>query len=179
MTETATPPTPQWLAARITYDIETGLLTWRERPVEDFERVQDWLRWNGRHAGKTTGCLDKGNGYLRTHIAGRNYFTHRIAWAIFYGRWPDLFIDHLNGIKSDNRLSNLREVSHIVNLQNQHGPQKHNTSGYLGVSRDGKRWRANIRLDRVKRYLGSFDTPEQAHEAYLAAKRALHEGCLI
>lgn len=179
MAEMLNPPTPKWLAKRLSYDAETGLLTWRERPAEDFKSAHDWIRWNGRYSGHLTGCLDRGNGYLRVRISGRNYFAHRVAWAIYYGRWPELHIDHLNGVKSDNRLSNLREVRHQVNIQNQHRPQKHNTSGYLGVSRDGKRWRANIRLDGEKRHLGSFDTPEHAYEAYLTAKRHLHEGCLI
>ena len=102
-----------------------------------------------------------------------------MAWIIHYGQLPHGVIDHINGDKTDNRITNLRDVNRSVNLHNQSKAQKGNVSGFLGVSyqkRDGK-YVARITKDNVTRRLGVFTTPEAAYEAYLLAKSKL-EGAL-
>ncbi len=83
--------------------------------------------------------------------------------------------DHKNGNTLDNRRSNLRLATHSQNQHNK-GLQSNNTSGYKGVtfSKTHKKWRANIQIDNKKKFLGLFDTPEQAHKAYCKAAKELH-----
>lgn len=85
-------------------------------------------------------------------------------------------IDHVNGVKDDNRLSNLRLATHRENHQNR-ARNKNNKSGFLGVSPINGKWRAQIMADGKKLALGCFDAPEAARDAYLAAKAELHKFC--
>ena len=119
----------------------------------------------------------------RLHIAfrGKRYLAHRLAWLFVYGKWPEGVIDHLNGNSLDNRISNLRDVSNTVNSQNQRKSRSDNQAGFLGVSWHSRtrKFLAQIQINGVKTHLGLFTTPEEAHAAYLAAKRKYHEGCTI
>lgn len=108
--------------------------------------------------------------------------AHRLVWLHLYGEWPEHGIDHINGRRSDNTAANLRSVPQSENVQNQRKARRDNKStGLLGVSRPSGRskYRAQIMAQGRNRYLGYFDTPEEAHAAYLAAKRQLHPGCTI
>lgn len=150
------------IAQALRYNPDTGDLWWRQRG-------------RGRRLGKPAGFIHC-NGYRRINIGGKFLFSHRIAWFLTNGVWPSGQIDHINGIRDDNRLVNLRDVEPFVNSQNQRKPQKGNKTGYLGVSRKGNRWRAHITVDGKRRCLGYFLTPEEAGSAYIEAKRSLHEG---
>jgi hypothetical protein len=118
------------------------------------------------------------DGYLQIKVFYRTYKIHRLAWLMFYGKWPDGEIDHINGDRTDNRIVNLRDVPKSVNQQNQMKPQVTNTSGYLGVSWHKKdcKWRVSIRVSGKPKHLGFFATPEEAHAAYVKAKRQFHKG---
>lgn len=152
---------------KINYDETTGILTWR-------------INVGTIKAGTVAGNY-MGRGYRQVCIDQRAYLVHRLAWFMFHGVWPDGDIDHINGIRDDNRIENLRDVSRSVNMQNQVRPHRENTSGYLGVcfNKNLNKWDARIRFAGVSRYIGSFETAEQAHEAYLFEKRRNHEGCTI
>jgi hypothetical protein len=91
------------------------------------------------------------------------------------GSEPFPTVDHINGDKSDNRWANLRRASHAEQQQNL-GIGKLNTSGYVGVHKhaDTNKWCAQIMGPAGRKHLGLFDTPEAAHEAYVAAKKELH-----
>lgn len=118
-------------------------------------------------------------GYRHVKIAGKDYLEHRLAWFYFYGSWPSGHIDHRNGIKTDNRITNLRAATRSQNMQNQRLP--HGSSDYLGVcfhKQTGK-WQARITVDKKTRCLGRFDSQQEAGEAYLLAKRQLHPFCQI
>ncbi|ATS39292.1 MULTISPECIES: HNH endonuclease signature motif containing protein [Xanthomonas] len=146
----------------LSYEPETGQLRWKmSRPKAK--------------AGSVAGSI-KGNGYVQVRVVGKMYLAHRLAWLLTHGAWPKAQIDHMNGIRHDNRLANLRECTNAQNQQNL-GLLRHNTSGCIGASwraQKGK-WRANIRAHGKVRHLGYFSTPEQAHAAYIAAKAQLHE----
>ena len=118
-------------------------------------------------------------GYVCVGVGAMQFTAHRLAWLYMTGAWPLGVIDHINGDTSDNRWANLRDVPHAVNCENQRNARRSNASGYLGVTMFKGRPRASIRVKRKLLHLGTFDTVEQAHEAYLAAKRRLHEGCTI
>jgi hypothetical protein len=118
-------------------------------------------------------------GYRRIAFDSHRYLAHRIAWLMFYGEMPSGQIDHINGNRGDNRIVNLRDVDRTTNVENIRKPRCHSKSGLLGVQPWGKRWRARIQVRGKHIHLGSFATKEDAHVAYIAAKRLLHAGCTI
>jgi hypothetical protein len=152
---------PAELSALFSYEPDTGVI-------------------RSRKTGKPIGC-ENDRGYLKWRIRGREYKLHRMAFALMLGAWPEFFVDHVNGIKSDNRWRNLRDVPEKMNTQNQVRPRRDNTSGFLGVSlsRKAGKFRAAIELDGRTRHLGHFSSAEEAHAAYVAAKRRYHEGCTL
>lgn len=119
------------------------------------------------------------DGYHAIWLCGRTYYAHRLAWLHVHGVWPAADIDHINGKRSDNRFTNLRDVPRSINCQNQRSPHRRSASGVLGVSRNNKRWMATIEVAGVVMYLGTYDTIESAHAAYVSAKRVLHDGCTL
>ena len=128
--------------------------------------------------GKEAASTDK-NKYIRLKYKGKPHKAHRIAWALFYGKFPNGHIDHINGDPTDNRICNLRDVTRFINLQNQRHARSDSTTGVLGITKNGPKWRAEIRVNGKKKNLGTYATQEQAHEAYVLAKRQHHEGCTI
>ena len=130
-------------------------------------------------AGSVAGSFK--DGYKEVMLDGRSYLAHRLAWFYMTGTWPTGQIDHINGDRSDNRISNLRDASPSVNQQNRRAAQCNSRSGLLGVThykRDDK-WMASIRVNRKQHNLGLFATPELAHAAYIEAKRKMHDGCTL
>lgn len=139
----------------------------------DYEPDTGCLRW--KKTGLAAGSNDKG--YTRISFNNRSYKAHRIIWLIAYGRWPNGQIDHINGRRSDNRISNLREVTQQENQQNKLTATRRNkTSGLLGAHfhKGSGRWYATISVDNRKIHIGSYKTPELAHAAYVERKRLLH-----
>lgn len=114
----------------------------------------------------------------RIHV-GKNYLAHRLAWLHHYGEWPQYEIDHINGNVADNRLANLRDVPHRTNCENKRRPTAANKLGVQGVIREGSRFVAHVTCAGSGRRLGTYGSAEEAHAAYLEAKRALHEGCTL
>lgn len=148
------------------YCPETGLMTWT---MEASRAV----------AGKRAGSARPG-GRRQVKIGRQMYLEHRVAWLLTTGRWPTLFVDHINGDPADNRWCNLREVDHSTNLENQRRARSDNRLGLLGVRRTkSNRYDARIWIKGKPRSLGVFDTAEAASAAYIAAKRRLHVGCTI
>ena len=131
--------------------------------------------------GAKAGAVAGEDGYGRISLDDKSYRTHLVAWAMYYGVWPTDDIDHINGVKNDNRIANLRLATDIQNRQNLRGAQKNNKSGKLGVAFDSVRnlYSAQIRVNGKSKFLGRFKTPEEASEVYLAYKRQLHEYCTI
>jgi hypothetical protein len=154
------------LRERLDYNPETGLFQWKG-PLTGRKL---------REAGSTDA-----KGYRCITIDGVLHKSHRLAWLYVHGTWPAGQIDHLNGLKGDNRIANLRDVTNSINNQNKRRPDKDSKSPYLGVTwcKSSCAWRANIGVNNKVVRLGSFRTPEAAYEAYLNAKRELHPGCTI
>lgn len=133
----------------------------------------------GARPGRIVGNIDSG-GYVRFEVHGAQYRAHRLAVLYVAGRWPAALVDHINGIRSDNRWVNLREADIKLNAENTKRARANNLScGFLGVTRRGPSFVAQIKADGAYRYLGSFTSGEAAHDAYLVAKRQLHAGCTI
>jgi len=162
--------TQERLKALFDYDETTGLFTWKKQ------------NGSGKGVeGKKAGYKGS-DGYIRLRIDFKYCNAHRLAWLYVHGVTPNGFIDHINGIRSDNRMVNLRDVSHSMNLQNRRVSQKNNkSSGLLGVSFENSlnKFRARISINGKQKHLGLFDTKEEAHQAYLIAKREFHSTCTI
>ena len=119
-----------------------------------------------------------GQEYWQVSVNGIRYLAHRIVWAVVYGEDPPCQVDHILGHEVGNHIENLR-LAHNNNADNQQNAKrrKDNTSGYVGVSyhKSVDKWQGRIRDGGKQRHLGMFDTPEEAYEAYLKAKKELHE----
>ena len=142
----------------VSYDPETGIFTWKVR------------RSNKVKAGAVAGRVSKKPGYAEVGIHYRFYLTHRLAWFYVHGTWPRR-VDHKDGDKINNRLTNLREATVSQNAANKK-MNATNRCGFKGVRSTGTgRWRATIETNRKSISLGRFDTPEEAHAAYVAAAK--------
>lgn len=120
--------------------------------------------WNARYAHKEAFPNINHDGYKRGGIFGKLYMAHVVAWAIFYGDWPDQ-IDHINGKPSDNRIENMRNVPQRDNCRNARRKRK-NKSGVNGVSlHTSGRWRVRIRAAQSEIHIGMFDSLEEASKA--------------
>lgn len=163
------PLTAEALRNFLSYDEKTGEFVWIANPKHGKRRL-----------GNRTGFINA-SGYLAIGIFGKKHPAHRLAWLYVYGAWPNADIDHINGDRTDNRIENLRDVTRQTNMENMRGPTSRNKSGFMGVSfhNVAKRWRASIRANGKTMRLGYYDTPEEAHQVYLVAKREFHVGCTI
>jgi hypothetical protein len=143
----------------IVCDPENGTLVWKK-------------------TGKVAGCERK-DGYLVVRVDGVLYFAHRLVWLHVHGEMPAMKTDHINGFRADNRISNLRDVTNSVNGQNQRKTRRLTRSSYLGVWKNHNGWQAVITVDGQRYCLGTYKTPEQAHDRYIEKKRELHIGCTL
>ncbi len=145
--------TQDTLKSLLTYNAETG-----------------WFRWNRRRgsrgAGKLAGSPDK-KGYINISLSRKLYKAHRLAWLYVYGEWPNGEIDHINWVKNDNRICNLRAVTRGENMQNTQRADK-------GVSLKGKVWRARITINKRQIFLGYFPDRDSALAARKAAETLYH-----
>lgn len=145
----------------------------------DYDPVTGVFRWKTSKqkikVGAVAGSVDKVKLYWRIMINGKKYLAHRLVWLYMTGNWPVYQLDHINGIPNDNRFCNLRECTHAENHQNI-GKSVKNKSGYIGVSWCAARqkWLARIKINGHSKHLGRYNTPEDAYEAYKAAKAELH-----
>jgi len=145
----------------LSYDPKTGLFTWLKKS-------------SGKTIlGSTAGRINRLSGRIQIKYKKKIYSAHRLAWYFYYGDWPSL-IDHKNQNPSDNKISNLRILSNSENCQNSSPPRKNNNCGYRGVSKARKGWKAQICTAYKVVHLGTFNTPEEAHQAYLKAKKIHH-----
>jgi len=137
------------------------------------------LQSKGRKkTGMPAGSL-RSDGYVYVMFDGFRAMAHQFAFLYMTGEWPTQEIDHIDGNKANNAFSNLRQVSRRMNTENKHMAKRTSTTGLLGVIRHPRGFVARIVSEGKRTYLGIFKTPEDAHEAYVQAKRRLHHGCTI
>jgi hypothetical protein len=157
-------------------DFERGSLIWRDRPDDHFLRVGVARMMNARFAGKVAGSRHPVLGYivLPLTLGGRTAHTyaHRVIWAMKHRRWPAHTIDHIDRVRDHNSIGNLREATKAEQTLNA-GARK-NATGFPGVYVNYRKFSTGVSVGGRYHYLGSFDTPEEAHAAYLAAKGRLH-----
>lgn len=152
----------------MTYDPRTGAFFWNKRPDQP-------LRWNKRYAGKRAGYKAKRGSqtYWALSLYGYPILAHRLAFIYMQGVAPEL-VDHANGNGLDNSWPNLRPANKIMNGANS-AKRKNNASGFKGVcfNKVMGKWRASINWNRKHIALGHYDTPEEAHAAYIGKANEL------
>jgi len=148
--------TQEKLKQLLDYDSDTGIFRWRVRKAQCVK------------IGTLAGYKSK-KGYRLIGVDGKYHYTHRLAWLYVYGEFPKNEIDHINHITDDNRISNLRSVTHSENGRNQ-SVQKNNTSGIMGVHKWKKKWVAKIQVDGKYKHLGYFENIKDAKKARERAK---------
>lgn len=146
------------LKSLLSYEPDTGVIRWI-------------AKGKGRIKKKEAGTLLH-SGYAGIAIGPKRWQSHRIAWALHYGEWPKDQIDHINGIRTDNRICNLREASNAQNGKNL-GLSKANTSGHKGVCFDKQtgKWRAIIKVNFKLISLGRYANLQDAINARVAAEQ--------
>ncbi len=146
------------------YDPDTGEIKWKN--PSKFRRKNLVAGYTGKNGCKSI----RFNGFL--------YLSHRIAWLLYYKKWPTYEIDHINHNKADNRICNLRDVTKSTNMENLIKAKTSSATGKLGTFFDKKlgRYRAAITTNRKSKHLGCFDTADEAYAAYIEAKRRIHAG---
>ncbi len=151
----------------LTYDPESG----------EFRRL---VRKPKAPIGSVAGCIAP-DGYQHIMIDYMRYKAHRLAWFVMTGSWPQGDIDHIDGDPGNNRFANLRDATVNENMQNRRRANRNNRGGLLGTSwhKAANKWRADIVLDHKQTYLGLFETAEDAHAAYLTAKRQMHPAGML
>ena len=151
--------TAEYLRSILSYDPESGIFT---RKVSTAHRVK---------VGDVAGSPD-GAGYLNIRVCSRKYQAHRLAWLHTHGVWPTDQIDHINRVKTDNRIANLREVTNKQNQQNA-GKRSDNKSGHPGVSwhKQRSKWQVKIMHNQKQIHLGYFSILEEAIAARKAAEK--------
>lgn len=170
---------PEEFRKLVDYDPDSGRLVWKIRCPSTFtdghRRSKEWKanNWNSARAGKNAGTLSP-DGYIRINILGKQYRGHRVAWAVYHGEWPDNHLDHINGIRDDNRMSNLRITNEVGNARNACLPTT-NTSGVIGVTKDKNtgKWCAYIGVKMKTVHLGSFRTMDEAIACRKGAEKVL------
>lgn len=154
--------TQELLKELLEYNSETGIFTWKK-----FQ--------NGRAvSGSVAGCVS--GGYVHIKVCKERFTAHRLAWLYMTGSFPSGHIDHIDMDRSNNRIVNLRDSTRSENGQNRVRAQSNNSSGFLGVykKKNSKKWCAQIVVSKKNKFLGVFDTAEEASKAYLNAKRNMH-----
>jgi hypothetical protein len=149
----------------LSYNPKSGKFLWREGNAKLFKNKSSFSRWKTLFSGKEA-MLTLVDGYYSGEICGKRFLAHRVGWFLYYNEWPCSYIDHINGDRIDNRISNLRVTDKGGNARNAR-LRSDNTSGQPGVTwcdRD-KRWNASISNNGKRCHIGNFLSKDDAIKA--------------
>lgn len=167
---------PDVIRSLLSYEQETGKLFWKPRDRSLFKTQRGYAAWHANFSGKEAFIyVDSTTGYRKGAIFGRTMYSHRVIWAIVHGDNPKGQIDHINGVRTDNRIVNLRDVSRSENNKNIR-LKNCNTSGFNGVSwsKGAKKWVAYIQDNGKRKVIGYFHDLESAANARAKRDRELN-----
>jgi hypothetical protein len=149
----------------VDYDFETGLFTRKKAVGRSFEaRVLGY---------------QKNNGYVAFTLDSKKYYAHRLAWLFVHKKFPTHDVDHIDGNRANNKISNLRDIPRSLNLENTIKAKSSNKStGLIGsyLHEPTGKFMSRIQVNKKDKYLGLYETAQLAHEAYMNAKKQLHKG---
>lgn len=132
------------------YNPETGVIIWIKSTSRKIK------------IGQIAGTVNN-TGYLRISYQGKLYQAHRLAWYLHYGAWPTNNIDHINGVKTDNRINNLRDATQSTNTLNKKG-HRENTYKYYSFNKEKQKWVVQASINGKLTYFGRFKTKELARQ---------------
>ncbi len=152
--------TQEHLKSILDYDLDTGLFKWK-------------VAKQGIKIGDIAGTIK--DGYIRIRIEGHQIYAHRLAWFYIHGNYPEKYIDHINGVKTDNRLCNLREANASQNALNKKLSIL-NSSGVKNVTfcKSSNKWRVRFKLNNKDISLGMFEDLELAELVASEARNKYH-----
>lgn len=155
----------------LNYDLGTGKLFWRERPRKYFKSEGSWKAWNKQYPGKEALNTDDTYKYKQGRIFGKLHLAHKIIWMMCFEKWPDGEIDHIDKDRSNNRLTNLRDVTHLDNMKNL-TVFSSNTSGVSGVKfyKALSKWMVTINVNKKRLHLGYYTDFDEALRVRKAAE---------
>lgn len=161
-------PSPDMLRQLFRYEPETGKLFHKSRPAHLFRdtvRKENAIAiWESRYLGKEAFTSTDAHGYKIGNVLGVGMKAHRLIWAMVHGEWPAHDIDHINGVRDDNRLENLRHATRAQNLANTRNVAA--PHGWRGIKPLGRRWIATISVNNKCLHLGVFGCKTAAAIAY-------------
>lgn len=151
--------TQERLKELLDYDPETGVFRWRATKAKCIK--------NGDLAGSTSN-----HGYIGIFVDGHRRLAHRLAWLYMFGVWPDKQIDHINGIRGDNKIVNLRLATQSENSAN--GKQRTRNLKGAHFMKTLKKWRATLTKNYKQVHVGLFASEKEAHEARMMVAKQIH-----
>lgn len=149
----------------------------RLRELLRYEPVTGEFFWLARpriRAGKRAGNVRPKDGRRSIRVDCKLYLAARLAWLYMTGKWPAHQVDHFDTNPTNDAWRNLRDLPSAKNAQNRRQAGPRSSTGLLGVNKNGARFQAALTLDGRRYRFGTYDTPEQAHAAYVEGKRQLH-----
>lgn len=163
--------TPQLVREFLDYDAEAGIFVWKSRDEKWFADNRAFLSWNAKFSGKRADKFAQCYGYSTVRVWRMLFGAHRVAWAHHYGCWPTHQIDHIDGVRSNNKITNLRDVTPAENMKNV-SMRSDNTSGVTGVlyRQDIGKWQAGIGVSGEHKHLGVYVRKEDAVAARIDAE---------
>lgn len=152
------------------YNTDTGHLYYRDKSPSDFSNPSKYAPWAARFKNKMAGWVREGQ-YVRVAVDGEQHRAHRVIFKMVHGQEPEA-VDHINGVKTDNRIENLRAANKKINAKNAK-TYSTNTSGFRGVRFNDsfRKWGASITVDQRRINLGWYGNFDEAVEARLKAER--------
>lgn len=165
-------PSQEYLKECFNYDPSTGVLVWKYRPIQHFKDARAHKIWNTKFLGKVAGTAQSDG--VKITLSTLRTMAHRVIWKLVFGAEPAMLIDHKNGNPLDNTLSNLREASYTENNRNRKIIAcKVGLKGVV-LRKDSGKFRARINVGGGNKWLGTYSTPEEAHQAYCTAADKYH-----
>jgi len=155
-------PTPERL--RTVLRLDNGVFYWRPRTIDMFSTERAFKGWTTRFEGKPVG-MRRHIGYATLKVDDVGLYAHRVVWAMEYGEWPAGFIDHIDGDRGNNDLSNLRDVPRVLNQRNMSRCAGHTGTPGVYWYPERRKWRAHLTVIGAPSRSATFDSYEDAAAA--------------
>lgn len=167
--------TQELLKELIDYNPDTGVFTWKERPLSMFKCERDCKAWNARYKNKVAGCsyINWKNKVNAISIKPKTYLCHILTYFYMNGNWPKEDIDCIDGDFTNLKWNNIRECTRTDSNYKQINPQRENKLMGISFIKERNKYESKIKIKGKTIHLGRFNTQEEAHQAYVDAKRQI------
>jgi len=167
-------PSVEFIHECFDYDKNTGICTWKERPLHHYANEHVMERENKKRANTVIDVQPHTNGYVHIVLNGQRYSLHRLIWKYVTHSEPTDSIDHIDNDPLNNKWDNLREASSSNNNSNRNTQLNSDKKKGVTYKQSTNRYRALIKNNGVAYELGTYRTEDEAYAAYCTAARELH-----